>query len=451
MKSLIVLLLIALVSSNEMIETKIKLRRTADFELNQIVDFLKEYFEKALDLYFQGCENTVNYFESKKYEQFFNKIIQTIQDIKNFLSKYTFDELKEKFILYFEKFKIFINEFNPDFIIDYILEIIDNFRSFIAITYFDENIEQYVGKFREIIMELKLYVAEGAFYSGFSEFLLELNRINIKKVIKEFVKEFDRSLKNFNEEQFKQEIEKIKNEFQKEVIKMENELSAFKNYMPQEISKLKEQLRNLPDELEQGRHFQEISDYYSQIKAYIDNFDINQVLKVVQYVLEKYVSKITKKNLESIYNQIKEYIKKLKDYISEENYNYLIQYFDALIELSTKETEKIDIIEIKKKIENFLNTIQGFFKNLDPSGFLTQFKAAFSNLINYIVEYNFEEPINKLIDYSIRVTKVYYQFNFGYITTIYTLIYKTIQTFSDSMPQVYNKNNVVIYGDDFFS
>ena len=307
MKSLIVLLLIALVSSNEMIETKIKLRRTADFELNQIVDFLKEYFEKALDLYFQGCENTVNYFESKKYEQFFNKIIQilyiqfyldyliiiqTIQDIKNFLSKYTFDELKEKFILYFEKFKIFINEFNPDFIIDYILEIIDNFRSFIAITYFDENIEQYVGKFREMIMELKLYVAEGAFYSGFSEFLLELNRINIKKVIKEFVKEFDRSLKNFNEEQFKQEIEKIKNEFQKEVIKMENELSAFKNYMPQEISKLKEQLRNLPDELEQGRHFQEISDYYSQIKAYIDNFDINQVLKVVQYVLEKYVSKL---------------------------------------------------------------------------------------------------------------------------------------------------------------
>lgn len=451
MKSLIVLLLIALVSSNEIIETKIKLRRTADIELNQIVDFLKEYFEKALNLYLQGCEKTVINLESKKYEQLFNKIIQAIQDIKNFLSKYTFNELKEKFILYFEKFKIFINEFNPDFIIDYILAIIDNYRSFIATTYFDENIEQFVVQLREIIMRMRLYEVEGAFYKGFSEFLYELNRINIKEIIQQFVKEFDRSFKNFDEEQFKKEIEKMKTEFQKEIIKMENELSEFKKYLPQEISKLKEEVRNLLYILDDEYKMQEIAEYYSNIKQYVDNFDINQVLKVVQYVLENYVSKITKQNLEPIYNKIKEYIKKLKDYISEENYNYLIQYIDALIELSTKETEKIDIIVIKTKIENFLKSIQGFFKELDSAGFLAQLKAACNNLVEYIVGYNFQEPLNTFIDYCIRATKVYYQFNFGYITTIYTLVYKTIQTFYDSMPQVYNKNNVVIYGDDFFS
>ena len=56
MKSLIALLLITLVSSNEMIETKIKLRRTADIELKQIVEFVKEYFDKVVTYYLQNSK-----------------------------------------------------------------------------------------------------------------------------------------------------------------------------------------------------------------------------------------------------------------------------------------------------------------------------------------------------------------------------------------------------------
>ena len=67
------------------------------------------------------------------------------------------------------------------------------------------------------------------------------------------------------------------------------------------------------------------------------------------------------------------------------------------------------------------------------------------------MEYNLEEKAKIFIDYCMRVIKTYYDFNFGFILTIYTLIFKTIQTLLESMPQVYNKYNIVIYGDDFFS
>ena len=228
MKSLIALLLIALVSSNEIIETKINLRRTADIELNQIVDFLKEYFEKAIDLYFKYCEKTVNYFESKNYEQLFIKTIQIIQEIKNYLSKYTFNELKEKFILYFEKYKTFFNDFNPDFIIDYFIDIIDNWRAFFATIYFQPNIEKFIADIRKEIMKMRLYEIEEELFKLYAAFIYELNRINIKEVLQNIIEGFNSLINAFNEEKFRKQLEQMKIEMQKEIMKMEIEMNELK-------------------------------------------------------------------------------------------------------------------------------------------------------------------------------------------------------------------------------
>ena len=48
------------------------------------------------------------------------------------------------------------------------------------------------------------------------------------------------------------------------------------------------------------------------------------------------------------------------------------------------------------------------------------------------MEYNLDEKAKLYIDYCIRLVKIYYEFNYGYILTVYTLIFKTIQTLFES-------------------
>ena len=450
MKSLIALLLITLVSSNEMIETKIKLRRTADIELKQIVEFVKEYFDKVVTYYLQNCEKLVKYLEAREYEKFFIKIIQIIQNIKNYLSKYTFNELQEIFISYYEKSKTF-NDFNIDFQIDIIIDIVDNLRAFIATIYFDQSIEKYISELRIQITNLKLYEFEAGFYQYFYRLLIELNYFNIKEQIKILANNFEREFKKFDEEKFKNELEYFKNKANTEIIKIQNEMDAFKNRLSEEILNLKLKIKTFLTYEDGDERLEKIVQIYTQIKTYIENFDIEQLLKIIKYILEKFISKITKKNLEPFFNTIKENIKALKDYIGAENYNYLIEYIDKLIESLNQGTEKIDISVIEKNVEKYLKTIKNFFKEIDGSDFIKQFKDAVNSIIDYIMEYNLEEKAKIFIDYCMRVIKTYYDFNFGFILTIYTLVFKTIQTLLESMPQVYNKNNIVIYGDDFFS
>ena len=451
MKSLIALLLIALVSSNEIIETKINLRRTADIELNQIVDFLKEYFEKAIDLYLKYCDKTVNYFESKNYEQLFIKTIQIIQEIKNYLSKFTFNELKEKFILFFEKYKTFFNDFNPDFIVDYFLDIIDNWRAFLATIYFQPNIEKFVVEIREEFMRMRLYKAEEELFKVYAEYIYELNRININEVLQKIIRGFNSLIDAFNEEKFRKQLEQMKIEMQKGIMKMEIEMNELKKKIPDIFKENKKRMEEIPKELEKEEVLAVISEKYKMVKQYIDNFDFNQITKIIKFVLDKYVAKIKKENLELIYKQIKEYIPILKEYISEKNYNYLIEYLDKLIELSKKESEKIDTKLILQKIDKFLTTIKNFFRDIDEVEFIKQLKEAAKNFINYLIKFNYEDKINKYIDYCVRLIKVFREFNFGFIMTIYTLSFKTLQVLYESTPQVYNKNKVIIYGDDFFS
>jgi hypothetical protein len=75
MQKIIAILLITLVSSNTILENNLKLRKTAEIELGQILDEIKEYFEKGLKNILEYCDKLIHKFEKNKMEKNLSELI----------------------------------------------------------------------------------------------------------------------------------------------------------------------------------------------------------------------------------------------------------------------------------------------------------------------------------------------------------------------------------------
>ncbi len=142
MQKIIAILLITLVSSNIIIENNLKLRKTAEIELAQILDEIKEYFEKGLKNVLEYCEKITKHFEKNKIEKNLSELTNFLKDLKEKLQKYKFDELIKKIEDYLDKFKYVIFNLNPEILIDILLNYFNKIREFFSINYFNEVIEK---------------------------------------------------------------------------------------------------------------------------------------------------------------------------------------------------------------------------------------------------------------------------------------------------------------------
>jgi hypothetical protein len=451
MRAFISLTLIVLVLNGHFLEHNLKLRKT-----NEVIDFetvineAKKYFEKGMDLYLQYCKKTTEYFEAREYEQFFTNIIQALQSLKNYLSKYNFTQLSQIFIDYFEKCKVWLHDFNLDYFVDLVKTDIDNQRAFFASNYFDETLENFIYELRRGLMGIRFYKFEEDIYEDYAKFLRELDRADIKKAIENFGKEFQREVQKFDEKEFIKLIEEIKNAFQKALKKLMRNLDLTEDMYSDKIKELKDEIRtkvNIDDEMK--RNIKEVFNNFKN--KVLPLIDINAILKITRFVLERYVSNLKRENLKLYFELIKNWISYFKGYISDEYYQYLMQYYDKIYEKSQEIADSINIDSIMSQIENFLNKVKQFFTNTDESQFMADIENSFKTIKDYILQYDFNTKFQEYFGYVKRMVNVIYQFNFGFVTSIVTLIFKMAQALYESIPRVYNSNNFVIYDDNFFS
>ena len=451
MRAFISITLIVLVLNGHFLEHNLKLRKTNELiDFETVINEAKKYFEKGIDLYLQYCKKTTEFFEAREYEKFFTNIIQALQSLKNYLSKYNFTQLSQIFIDYFEKCRVWLHDFNLDYFVDLVKTDIDNQRAFFASNYFDQTLENVLYELRRGMMGIKFYDFEEDFYKGYARFLRDLDNADIKKAIESFGKEFQREVQKFDEKKFMEFIEEIKNAFQKSLKKVMRNLDLTEDMYSDKIKELKDEIQkkvNIDDEMKKN-----IKDAFNHFKNNVlPLIDINAILKITRFVLERYVSNLKRENLKLYFELIKDWISYFKGYISDEYYQYLMQYYDKIYEKSQEIADSINIDSIISQIENFLNKVKQFFSNTDAPQFMQDIENSFNTIKDYILQYDFNTKFQEYFGYVKRMVNVLYQFNFGFITSIITLIFKMAQALYESIPRVYNSNNFVIYDDNFFS
>ena len=299
-------------------------------------------------------------------------------------------------------------------------------------------------------MGIRFYKFEEDFYEGYARFLKDLDQADIKKAIERFGKDFQEGVQKFDEKKFKELIEELKNGFQKALKKVMRNLDLTEDMYSDKIKELKDEIQkkvNIDDEMKKN-----IKDAFNHFKNNVlPLIDINAILKITRFVLERYVSNLKRENLKLYFELIKDWISYFKGYISDEYYQYLMQYYDKIYEKSQEIADSINIDSIISQIEDFLNKFKKFFSDTDESQFMQDIENSFNTIKDYILQYDFNTKFQEYFGYVKRMVNVIYQFNFGFVTSIVTLIFKMAQALYESIPRVYNSNNFVIYDDNFFS
>ena len=274
MQKIIAIFLITLVSSNIIVENNLKLRKTAQIELTQILDEIKEYFEAGIKNFLDYCEKLMKYFEKSKIEKHLNKLINSLKDIKEKLKKYKFNELMKKCEEYIDKFINFILFLNPEILIDEIFNYLNKIREFFSITYFNEEIEKkIIIEIRRKIAEIDMEEIEKILHRPYLSILRDFEDFDINKFIENLIKSIEGVYREYSIDKFNRVFKHIKRDFYRKMEDILYDIHKEENNIREDIIKAKKELSEIEfnDELKQ-----QFSEIFEKIQTYVNNLDIRQ-------------------------------------------------------------------------------------------------------------------------------------------------------------------------------
>ena len=448
MQKIIAIFLITLVSSNIIVENNLKLRKTAQIELTQILDEIKEYFEAGIKNFLDYCEKLMKYFEKSKIEKHLNKLINSLKDIKEKLKKYKFNELMKKCEEYIDKFINFILFLNPEILIDEIFNYLNKIREFFSITYFNEEIEKkIIIEIRRKIAEIDMEEIEKILHSSYFDILRNFEDFDINKFIKNLINFIEDVYREYSIDKFNRVFKHIKRDFYRKMEDILYDIHKEENNIREDIIKAKKELSEIEfnDELKQ-----QFSEIFEKIQTYVNNLDNEKVLKVIKFFIETFIKKITTKNLDSYFKQIKSYIEKLKEYLYEDIYKTITEFYDTCITEIKQLTDKINPESIQNKIEELIKKIQDYLKTIDTVEFIKQVDKVFNHYLNYILKFDIQSPIHQLFQYIVNIREVINELGYDYIINAYNIIIDCANFLYESLPREYkrySRYNYEIYGD----
>jgi len=448
MKKFIAILLIILVSNNIIVENNFKLRKTAEIELEQILNDIKEYIEEGIKNIFEYFDKIAENFEKNKIDKKLSKFTKFLKDLKEKLKKYKFDELVRIYEFYIDKLINFLFFLNLDIITDELLNLFDKIREFFSITYFNEEFEGYfLLNIRKEIANMDIREIEKELLYPFFEFLYEIKRFNRKSVIERLIDPLEKYYRYYSEDKFKHKFKNLKRDFYGEMEMILNKIYRTENNLREEIMKKKEELSDIVfDE----KLKQEFSEAFEKIQKSINNLDTEKLFKVIKFVMETIIYKITTKNLDPNFNIIKSYIEKLKEYLYKEIYDNIIEFYDNLIQEIKKLTNKINPESMEKKIKKFIKTIQDYFKNIDTVEFIKQVDKIFDENLRYILKFDFQTLIHRFFQYIVKIQQVINNLGFDYLVTFINITIEYINFLYESLPRAYKKYDEEIDGEGFY-
>ena len=447
MQKIIAILLITLVSSNTIIENNLKLRKTAEIELGQILDEIKEYFEKGLKNIFEYCDKLIQHFEKNKMEKNLSELTNFLKDLKEKLQKYKFDELMKKIDDYLDKFKFFIINLKPEILIDFLLNYFNKIREFFSINYFNKEIEEkIIYKFRKEIENYEFDIEKES-QNFYYKILREWITLDINKFIEMLVDFLEHLFRDYSKDKFKNYFRKVRKDFYNEMEKFLKEIHEAENEFSVNIIRMKEELSGIQFNEDLKRKF---SETFEQIQKYVNNLDNEKVFKFVKFFIETFINQITTKNLDSSFKTIKSYIEKLKDYLYENIYKNIIEFYDNSVTEIKKLTDKINPESIQNKIEKFIKKIKDYLKSIDTVEFIKQADKVFDKNLNYILKFDFQSPIHKFFQYIIKIRNVVNELGCDFIINVINIVVEYSNFLYESLPLKYKKGRQEIYGEGFY-
>ena len=448
MQKIIAILLITLVSSNTIIENNLKLRKTAEIELGQILDEIKEYFEKGLKNIFEYCDKLIQHFEKNKMEKNLSELTNFLKDLKEKLQKYKFDELMKKIDDYLDKFKFFIINLKPEILIDFLLNYFNKIREFFSINYFNKEIEEKIMyEIRRSIARFRADEIEYDLHRPYIKLLKEFEDYDINQFIKEFILFIEQNYRDYSKDKFKNNIRSIRKDFYREMERLLKEIHEAENEFSVNIIRMKEELSGIQFNEDLKRKF---SETFEQIQKYVNNLDNEKVFKFVKFFIETFINQITTKNLDSSFKTIKSYIEKLKDYLYENIYKNIIEFYDNSVTEIKKLTDKINPESIQNKIEKFIKKIKDYLKSIDTVEFIKQADKVFDKNLNYILKFDFQSPIHKFFQYIIKIRNVFNELGCDFIINVLNIVVDYANFLYESLPREYKKGRQEIYGEGFY-
>ena len=447
MQKIIAILLITLVSSNTIIENNLKLRKTAEIELGQILDEIKEYFEKGLKNILEYCEKITKHFEKNKMEKNLSELTNFLKDLKEKLQKYKFDELMKKIDDYLDKFKFFIINLKPEILIDFLLNYFNKIREFFSINYFNKEIEEkIIYKFRKEIENYEFDIEKES-QNFYYKILREWITLDINKFIEMLVDFLEHLFRDYSKDKFKNYFRKVRKDFYNEMEKFLKEIHEAENEFSVNIIRMKEELSGIQFNEDLKRKF---SEAFEQIQKYVNNLDNEKVFKFVKFFIETFINQITTKNLDSSFKTIKSYIEKLKDYLYENIYKNIIEFYDNSVTEIKKLTDKINPESIQNKIEKFIKKIKDYLKSIDTVEFIKQVDKVFDKNLNYILKFDFQSPIHKFFQNIIKIRNVVNELGCDFIINVFNIGVEYSNFLYESLPLKYKKGRQEIYGEGFY-
>ena len=447
MQKIIAILLITLVSSNTIIENNLKLRKTAEIELGQILDEIKEYFEKGLKNILEYCDKLIQHFEKNKIEKNLSQLTNFLKDLKEKLQKYKFDELIKKIDDYLDKFKFVIFNLKPEILIDLLLNYFNKIREFFSINYFNVEIEEkIIYKFRKEIENYEVDIEKES-QKFYYQVLREWITLDINKFIEMLVDFLEHLFRDYSKDKFKNYFRTVRTDFYHEMESLLKEIYNVENEFMEKIIKMKKELSGIQFNEDLKRKF---SETFEQIQKYVNNLDNEKVFKFVKFFIETFINQITTKNLDSSFKTIKSYIEKLKDYLYENIYKNIIEFYDNSVTEIKKLTDTINPESIQNKIEKFIKKIKDYFKSIDTVEFIKQVDKVFDKNLNYILKFDFQSPIHKFFQYIIKIRNVFNELGCDFIINVFNIGIEYSNFLYESLPLKYKKGRQEIYGEGFY-
>ena len=446
MQKIIAILLITLVSSNTIIENNLKLRKTAEIELGQILDEIKESFEKGLKNILEYCEKITKHFEKNKIEKNLSELTNFLKDLKEKLQKYKFDELIKKIDDSLDKFKFVIFNLKPEILIDLLLNYFNKIREFFSINYFEVGIEKkIIVGIRRSIAQFSVDEIESGIHRPYIKLLEDLERFDINKFIKDFIRIIEEIYRDYSKDKYKNNIRITRKDFYRDMERLLKNIHEAENEFSVKIIRMKEELSDIQFNEDLKRKF---SEAFEQIQKYINNLDNEKVFKFVKFFIETFINQITTKNLDSSFKTIKSYIEKLKDYLYENIYKNIIEFYDN----SVTEIKKLTINpeSIQNKIEKFIKKIKDYFKSIDTVEFIKQVDKVFDKNLNYILKFDFQSPIHQFFQYIIKIRNVFNELGCDFIINVLNIVVDYANFLYESLPREYKKGRQEIYGEGFY-
>ena len=448
MQKIIAILLITLVSSNTIIENNLKLRKTAEIELGQILDEIKESFEKGLKNILEYCEKITKHFEKNKIEKNLSELTNFLKDLKEKLQKYKFDELIKKIDDYLDKFKFVIFNLKPEILIDLLLNYFNKIREFFSINYFEVGIEKkIIVGIRRSIAQFSVDEIESGIHSPYIKLLEDLERFDINKFIKDFIRLIEEIYRDYSKDKYKNNIRITRKDFYRDMERLLKNIHEAENEFSVKIIRMKEELSGIQFNEDLKRKF---SEAFEQIQKYINNLDNEKVFKFVKFFIETFINQITTKNLDSSFKTIKSYIEKLKDYLYENIYKNIIEFYDNSVTEIKKLTDTINPESIQNKIEKFIKKIKDYFKSIDTVEFIKQVDKVFDKNLNYILKFDFQSPIHQFFQYIIKIRNVFNELGCDFIINVLNIVVDYANFLYESLPREYKKGRQEIYGEGFY-